>query len=288
MKPIPEPGIYPNVPLEEYLAWDACSHSRLEDLRRSAAYCRHRIDEPDEESTPAQLAGQALHCAALEPERFAQRYRLRPPGDGRTKAVREAREALAAQGFVPLSEETYLACEEARARLLAHPTLGDALRRTDARVELSCVADVTISGEPLRVKVRFDWVSRRIATAIDLKFVVDATPDGFSRAIYSYGWHRQAALYRLVGDRLAIPVEIFYFGAVMKDPPYELGCYQLEEEAVALGTEEVWQLLSRYAHCERINHWPGFPEDVMPIGLPPWAYAKAAPPVTIGGVAVEV
>ena len=41
----PEPGIYPGVPMDEYLGWDCASNSRLRRLRRSPAHLKAYLDD---------------------------------------------------------------------------------------------------------------------------------------------------------------------------------------------------------------------------------------------------
>src|SRR5262245_8459627 len=69
----PDPGVYPNVPMEAYHRWNAVSNSRLTKLDRSPAHLLAYLTEPPED-TKATAEGRAIHCAVLEPDDFVNRY----------------------------------------------------------------------------------------------------------------------------------------------------------------------------------------------------------------------
>ena len=75
----PQDGIYRNVPFADYLEWDAVSNSALSRFARVPAAAHVPIDD-----TAALALGRALHCAILEPERFAREYRQKT-ANGNTK-----------------------------------------------------------------------------------------------------------------------------------------------------------------------------------------------------------
>src|SRR5690606_26638227 len=90
----PEPGLYPNVPADAYHRWPVASQTVLKIMRdRSPAHARQYMLTPPE-PTPAMVLGQAIHMAILQPDLFRECYVRRPELDLRTKAGREALEAL--------------------------------------------------------------------------------------------------------------------------------------------------------------------------------------------------
>ena len=62
--------------------------------------------------------------------------------------------------------------------------------------------------------------------------------------------------------------------AVEKEPPYGVAVYHLAEEALQAGSEELHPLLVQWAQCERSGQWPGYPTEVRPITLPPYAWRQ--------------
>jgi hypothetical protein len=75
----PEPGRYSGVPDTDYFAAPAVNASTLKHMGRSALHCKAQMtrsgDRPD---TEAQKVGRLVHCAVLEPERFAADYVREP------------------------------------------------------------------------------------------------------------------------------------------------------------------------------------------------------------------
>ena len=269
----PEPGIYHDCSMKDYLSWDCASASRLSDMRKSAARCRWNIDHPDAEQTSALLLGSAIHCAILEPERFARTYALRPPGDGRTRAVKEAHELQAARGIIGLSGEQMDAVNGVTYAISAHDLAGPLLALPEALREISVVwQEVTTSGFPVYCKIRPDFYDAASRICVDLKTSLHADPMNFPREIYTYGYHRAAAFYMRGLVEAGLACDAYLFLAVEKDPPFECALYTLEAAALEAGHAEYMALLDRYGKCLTKNEWPGYPGGVLPIGLPVWAY----------------
>jgi hypothetical protein len=117
-------------------------------------------------------------------------------------------------------------------------------------------------------KARLDAYNERIGTVIDIKTTIDASPQGFGRKLYAYGYNRQAAWYL---DSLRAHNESAYhfvFIAVEKEPPYSIGLYRLSDEAIKLSRSENQALLRRYAECSRTDVWPGYTDGIEDISIP--------------------
>lgn len=125
---VPEPGVYPGVPWATYHAWDACSASRLSRLARSPRHLRAHLGGQVDDETAAKTSGRLLHIAVLEPERFHATVARGPEGDGRTRAVRDARAALEAGGKTVVAAAEYDRITAMRDQLLEHPTVRRAVR----------------------------------------------------------------------------------------------------------------------------------------------------------------
>jgi len=82
----PPPGVYPNVPMREYMAWPYTNASLLTeafpDGRRDAmsmARLKAAIDGRLPDPTAAMVLGQAMHMRLLEPDKFAATYTVAQP-----------------------------------------------------------------------------------------------------------------------------------------------------------------------------------------------------------------
>ena len=90
-------GLLFNQSAGEYHAVPGASASRLNKMfRKSPAHMRHDLENP-EEPTQAMTIGTATHSAILEPDLFQKEWGRLPEGDGRSKAIKEAKADLVAQ-----------------------------------------------------------------------------------------------------------------------------------------------------------------------------------------------
>lgn len=274
----PEPGIHADVPMDEYHRWPGASKSRLWLMReRSPAHVRWAMDHPPE-STPAQAYGTAAHMAILEPSRFAEVYERLPDGDGRTKAVKDARAAIEEDGRIPLKPDDFDAIMAMRDVVLDHPK---ARRLLEGDAERSLVWTDPDTG--VLCKGRADLLSDRGPVIVDYKTTRDASPEAFERAIYIYGYYVQGAMYLDGASALGDSRDHFVIIAQEKGPPFCVGVYDLRPDALLKGADEYGSLLRQWARCVESGEWPGYGDRVVPIGIPEWAARKIEERLEIGG-----
>lgn len=281
MIPAPEPGIYPDIPMETYLAWDAASNSQLTRILKSPAHLlAYRQEQID---TAALKFGRASHTLLFEPEKFREQFCSEPDITGpefasyasprSTKAYKQQVAVLEADGLTVLKTEQMEDMEGMRAAILDHPKASTVITAT-GQAELSVVWDDPETG--VRCKSRFDWHTPTYAggAIVDLKTTTDASPWAFERAVFKFGYHRQGALYLRGARALDIPVAHFAIVAAEKTSPYGVILYRLNEDAVSLGNTQLDFALVRYAECQRTGEYPGYTTDVVDVGVPPWADAQ--------------
>lgn len=276
------PGIYENLPFDDYLAIDAASNSRLGDMKRSPAYCLHRQKHPSTESEWMKL-GSAVHCALLEPDSFRDRYHRRPvvlKADGVTawsvtaKAYKEKAAELEARGLTLLKDDQFEMAESIRDTVRG-AAAGQAILEKLTHTELSVVANVNDRHHVFRtVKVRPDLVCAEAGILVEFKTTTDGSPRAFSRTIHNYSYHRAAALYTdaLAASDLGAEIKHHVFIVTESEAPYLTRFYSLSESALKVGREEYQRLLAEYAACEESGVWPGPAETVQPIDLPIYPY----------------
>lgn len=265
------PGTYPNVPANEYHRWPAASQSLLKIMRdRSPAHARWQMLNPTE-PTPAMQFGTALHMAVLQPELFDQEYVVAPDVDRRTKAGRAVWEDLLetydADSILKADEMQRI--QAMRESIMANPT---ARALIDGERELSALWNDKDTG--VLCKARFDVVNRRAGAIVDLKTTNDASPSKFPRSIYDYGYYIQAAHYLAGALTLGLDVDLFAIVAIEKEPPYAVAVYQIEDQALVAGEDELRQLLSTYARCQETGEWPAYGDQAVRITLPRWAWSE--------------
>jgi len=267
----PAPGLYPDVPAEVYHRWPAASQTVLKIMRdRSPAHARQYMLTPPE-PTPAMVLGQAIHMAVLQPDLFRQCYVRRPELDLRTKAGREALEALQKEhpSATILTPEQYDTCLAIRDAVYAHPI---AKKLLGGESERSVVWRDKETG--VLCKGRFDHLNLRLGTITDLKTTEDASPRSFQRSIWSYGYHMQGGFYMDASEAHDLGIEFYTIIAIEKQPPYAVAVYQLSPEAIQAGRQELRPLLRQWAECERTGYWPAYPLEAVEISLPDWAWRQ--------------
>lgn len=267
----PDPGLYPDVPHAVYRGWRAASQTVLKIMRdRSPAHALEYMLHPPE-PTPALLLGAAVHTAVLQPDLFRQLYARAPEADRRTKAGREAWEAVEAEHpeATILRPEEYDLCIAIRDSVYAHPAARKLLR---GQTEVSAVWRDPWHG--VLCKGRFDVIPDGLGVIADMKTARDASPGAFSRTVYANGLYIQGAMYLMGGRALGLDVDLFAIVAVEKEPPYAVAVYNVRGEALAAGEEELGRLLETWARCMETGNWPGYPDKAVDITLPPWAWRQ--------------
>ena len=246
----------------DYHANSALSASGLKELAKSPAHYRaSRIVFREE--TPAMRLGTAVHCAILEPERFAVEY-VGANLDLRTKDGKAARDQYLAAGKTILTSEDYGTVEAMRDAVMSHPTAGALL--SQGRAETSVFADL----DDVSCKCRPDWL-RDDGIIVDLKTTISASPRDFGRTVANFGYHLQQHHYLATCQAAGLNVTRFLFIAVEKTPPFGVSVNLLDDAALEVAANQHDRLLSLYRECRADDRWPCYPDDICITSLPAWA-----------------
>ena len=258
-----------------YHATTAISNTVLSSMARSPAHCfiLHVADDRRKmATTPAFFAGTLAHCAILEPGALLDRYILKPEGlDMRTKDGKAWKAALPA-GVDMIDADQYAAALSQRDAVRAVPELSELLATGVAEVSAFWTDDET----GLSCKCRPDWVhtlSDGRVILVDVKTTIDASPQQFTRSVWRYGYHRQAAWYS-AGYARAAGVEVagFVFAAVTSAYPFIAAAHTLDDDYLRIGQDESRRLLDEYADCKLTGQWPAYPGMNL-LSPPAWAMA---------------
>lgn len=265
-------GVF-DMPMDEYLSAHGVSQSSLKKLSRSPAHLKWSIEHP-EPPTDAQVTGTIFDesifsrgakfktCCYVQPSHYESKGEKKPWHNGAT--VCKEWNAARQDGKPIISQEDYSAVLQMREAVLSHPAAALALK-TGAGKTLFCEDADT----GLQLKARPDWLSGNVI--LDLKSCVDASQDGFSRAVAAFGYHIQAAFYLDVCATLGLGKEHFFFIACEKEPPYATAVWELEPEDIAIGRSTYRRLLNRYLECVVADQWPGYSRNVEKLSLPAWS-----------------
>lgn len=268
----PEPGIYDDIPFQEYCEWDAINHSKLQRIDKSPLHCHAEWGE----ETKALRLGQLVHTGVLEPNQLGTRYTVMPAfeNDRANCTAKGEPSNSTVTAYVKTARADWLLAAEAEGRIVVSTAEFHDLRRCleaiaacpDAqqclsveRVELSIVWHDRHTG--LRCKARIDAASPTRLT--DLKTKEDGRsnspmPIDFEYSLWSYNYYTQAAWYRsgwkeLTGDTLP-----FWFVVVSTTVPAQCIAAPVGQLTLAAGESKNIERMSLYAECKRSGVWPGY------------------------------
>ncbi len=302
-----KPGIYDGLPDAVYHDAPGVSSSVLKEMGRSPAHCRAKQDGDRNKRTKALETGIILHCAVLEPERFAQDYALPPmrinypdalatveemkarcealglPKTGKKedliKRLREDENGTLfwddiieeyRENKILLSETDMALCQGVMTSVSAHSKAAKAFR--DGVAERTLVWHDEATGELCRA--RMDYYREDLGMIFDLKSCRDARYDPFQRDIPKYGYHISAAMYLEGARACGLKATGFAWLAIEKEPPYAIGLYMASAEMLIEGYERFREYLDLFHACQETDNWPAYAEAFLTIELPPWAIAS--------------
>ena len=281
-----EPGVYYDLPAEEYHAIRLPSNSILSQLDRSPAHALHAMETPFEPSDEMKL-GTAMHMSLWEPERFERTYMKAgrcsaiKKGDGKPcendgNIFHDGRWVCGVHGKGIVMDPTIQIVTESMMtsirgmtesiqnhpsarRLLDRPSKQEAtIIFRDPATEIMC---------KMRVDRLIQWSASQYVIA-DLKTTSDSSEDGFSFSAFKRGYFRQGAMYIRGAHAVGLNVAKFVDMAVESDAPFNCSTYQFDDADLSLAHEEVTQLLLEYDNCEKTGKWPGYSENFVTLRMP--------------------
>jgi len=247
---------------------------------------KHCIDHPSKAMyamlnpkppTPRMALGSAIHSISLEGyTKFKKSYAKQPEGiDRRTKAGKEAYSEFVAmsKGKQVMSADDYETAMRVSDSIAEHPAVKDLLNPATGRAEQVIKFELT---EGLVGKGILDWLPTKDGHPIvDLKTTRDASPYGFARQMANLRYHGQACYYRRALAALnGEPLRDFVFIAVEVEPPYCIGVYKLNLDAIDAGERMVDMAIDRWlAATTGGDGDPHYTDYIEDLGIPTWAMA---------------
>jgi hypothetical protein len=246
----------------DYYANRALSHSKLSCLAQNPMEFKMRyVDDPPSlppKESDAFAMGHAVHCLALEPESFSDRFFVLPKIDRRTKEGKAAYAEIqeASKSKTLLDGDDYadaIACVQALNNHAEFATIMAQPRRVEVPFEFDLFGH--------RFKAKPDCIIDSMRLIVDIKTTDDASPHKWQWSAVDYGYHRQAYIYQH-----ALAVETcqdyqFIFAVVEKPKPSTRGIpptvalYQLDEAALLMGRWDAISLVDEYRKRLETNDW---------------------------------
>ena len=262
--------------MSDYYANKALSHSKLSCLAQNPMEFKMRyVDDPPTlppKESDAFAMGHAVHCLALEPESFSDRFFVLPKIDRRTKEGKAAYAEIqeASKSKTLLDGDDYadaIACVQA---LNNHPKFATIMAQPK-RVEVPFEFD--LFGHKFKAKP--DCIVDSMRLIVDIKTTDDASPHRWQWSAVDYGYHRQAWIYQKAIEAACGAEYRFIFAVVEKPKPSTRGIpptvalYELDIETVMMGREDVLTLATDYETRLETNNWQQpYSSGIVPLRLP--------------------
>jgi hypothetical protein len=267
--------------MSDYYANRALSHSKLSCLAQNPMEFRMRyVDDPPSlppKESDAFAMGHAVHCLALEPESFSDRFFVLPKIDRRTKEGKAAYAEIqeASKSKTLLDGDDYadaIACVQA---LNNHAEFA-AIMAQPRRVEVPFEFD--LFGH--RFKAKPDCIVDSMRLIIDIKTTDDASPHRWQWPAVDYGYHRQAFIYRKAMESASLEASRwedyrFIFAVVEKPKPSTRGIpptvalYELDADTLNMGYQDTRNLVVEYETRLETNNWQQpYSSGIVPLRLP--------------------
>ena len=268
-----EPGIYTNLDIDEYHTSEGISSTGISLIldcpaRYDYEYNKKRKDmdliETEKQYDKYQL-GRAVHMLILEPERFDNNFFcMSEKVNLTTKAGKEiyAEAEKEAKGRKILRVGEWEDIKEMADVIKKHPLWQ---KLTVRHIEQSIYWRAGVLNTLL--KSRPDIFNDDLV--IDIK-TTDSIKQ-FSRSIYQYGYHRQAAMQIDALKSIDDKKRHFAFFIVEKKAPYLTACFALEEASIEQGRKEYLEAALTYSECVASNEWPGYSQQFELISIPEWS-----------------
>jgi len=268
-----------NLPFSDYCAIDAVNNSSLKTFLDCPARYKWDQDNKEDSDSPAMATGRLWHTAILEPENLERDYaclcaetqeRLLTEAQAAGSKAKSFSKAIATYKTWKESQDDREIITEAE---LSAATQGranvwqgefkTALQRGEP--EMSVVTEYESDYGPMMLKGRMDLYDRKTGTIWDVKTTRDASPEGFGRLAFSYGYIRQAGFYRLLCELEGLPFEEFRILAIEPTAPFLNATYSIPKEYTRWGKEVGIAALERLARCREINDWPGYGDGELTV-----------------------
>lgn len=293
---ITKPGIY-NIDIDSYhsdKSW--LSATGLKHARRSMSELRLYLDGYfDGDTAPHLDYGNAVELFLIDPKGFQEKVAIAPTHKWIEEALAEnpklvspkasaTYKKLAAQFHENNSEkyiieevgekESWQSLQVQAARCLADKYIQQMF--VDIDYQSSCYWIDKETG--LQMKCRPDIVKKKNNVVINMKTMLDASPNAFARKVVEYDWPLQACveIEGVLQSGLLDRVDHYFWLALEKDAPFNVQLYEFNASDLEVLRDEYHYLLNNIKKCKDADVWPGYGAiadndyGILSVTLPPW------------------
>lgn len=253
------------------------SKSSLSSLKESVF---RFFNQSPRKPTKAMQIGTAIHCAILEPFKFADEYLLMP--EVKAKTLKEYKDTVKAN-----PDKAVINGKDADNIIgMIQAVLGN----DAANQLLTGQGDNELSGfhtdadTGVKLRHRFDRLTSD-GCGVDLKKTQSVHPDELSKTIQKYGYDMQDALYSdgyeaITGRKL----NQFYFVFVEESYPHQVAVVYLDDISKQVGRDKYRALLGDYCYYQQNPESVNNNSGINMISLPEWALREYENGLEDGGI----
>lgn len=282
MAKVTQPCVIDGMPDEEYhrdfVEGGSLSHSGLKTIRdvpARFAWERENGREPKDHYD----YGHLIHKIVLG---VGPDLAILPEGDGRTKAVRDAKLAARKDGKVPVKPADWRKAKAMAAVLRGHHT-GSSLFTPGRGIAERSIAWFDTQWNLWR-RARFDWCmylpDGRFAV-VDFKSAAGkVSPWALGKRVFDFGYHTQDAFYSEGAYEVGLADDpgdvVFLFAFQEVDAPHLVTVVELDQESREQGHRDVQDGLRRYRACLDSGQFPDYAPGVITVRIPQYGFREYA------------
>jgi hypothetical protein len=195
--------------------------------------------------------------------------------DWRSKSAQAERDAAYLDGAIPLLARDYKRVVAMAKALREHPVARLLFAEGSGLPEQSLYWVDRPTGVLRRA--RPDWLPHHGGGRLiipDYKSAQDASTAAAEKAMFEFGYFRQAPWYEDGARALGADDVAFVLVFQEKAPPYLVNVVEPAAIAKRIGRELNRRALEKFAECTAAGVWPGYGDDIKSASLPPWAENK--------------
>ena len=264
-----EPGIYPDLSIEDYHADSTPGKSVLSTfLKHPSSYRTFQTAE----QTPEMNFGNVSHWYHLQRHLFDRTVVVIPPEIKKKQGAKWEKFKADNEGmeYITDTQHGMLTDMGVSLSLPHHSCANTILNHVEAIVEESIFFQHPVSDIVLKVRPDIRIPSAR--TLVDYKTCKSATYEGFQTACANYDYHLQAALYLMgVSEITGHNYENFLFVCQEKTYPYRVAVYRADDEFVSKGQEKLENAVAMWVDKTEDVKMESYPNEIIDISLPGWA-----------------
>lgn len=245
--------------------------SALGEFARCPSRWKAGYERKDSDSTDY---GSLLDCLLLTPDQFDRKFVVKPetyydeksgedkPWNANSKVCKEW--LADHEGLEAVKKEDFDEAKKAIAVLKSDPAIADYLKSSQRQVYCTAEWNDPTSGIIVPLKILIDLVPDKghaefCKTLGDFKTGRDAAIRAWSRQVFNFEYHVQAALYLDVFNAATGEKRNDFRHIIQENvAPYQTAKRYIASEFINAGRGKYQSALTFYAWCLRDNHWPDY------------------------------